>query len=223
MKITSIKQQVKRKDRYSIYIDGKYSFSLHEHQLAGSGLRIGRELSADELKDFANESQFGRAYERALNYVMIRPRSEKEIKDYLTRTFLYPKPKSFIDTHGVRQFKKQEVDTGAVALLIERVMERLREKGYIDDVVFAKAWTVSRRELKKMSVRKLTQELKLKGIAEDIIANTLQNSDEVEKENLKAIIEKKRRLTRYQDEVKLKQYLLRQGFSYDDIKNALRN
>ena len=221
MKITKIQQQIKRKDRYSVYVDEKYLFSLSEYQLVASGLRLGQELTAEEVENFAKESQFGKAYERSLNYVMIRPRSEKEIRDYLTRTFLYPKPKSYIDKAGQRHFIKQTVDTPQVSEMIERVMERLQEKGYINDESFALSWVTSRQIHKKPSQRKLEQELRVKGIKSEIIATVLQKSDINEKDNLAELVTKKRRLTRYQDKSKLTHYLLRQGFGYDDIKEVL--
>ena len=40
-------------------------------------------------------------------------------------------------------------------------------------------------------------------------------------EVLKAEVEKKRRQPKYQDDLKLMQYLARQGYTYDDIKRAL--
>lgn len=221
MKVTKIQQQLQRKDRYSIYIDEKYSFSLSDYQLVGSGLRIGAEYSAAELDVLVQESHFGKAYERALNYVMIRPRSEKEIREYLVRTFLYPKPKVYKNKQGERVVKKQEVDKPGAQALVERVMERLEEKGYINDERFASAWVASRQLTKKPSKRKLQQELTAKGIATEIIATLLQNEEETEVENLKALIAKKRRLARYQDATKLTQYLLRQGFRYDDIKDFI--
>lgn len=221
MKVTKIQQQVKRRDRYSVYIDEAYSFSLSEYQLASSGLRLGKEFTASEIEKFATESQFGKAYERSLNYVMIRPRSEKEIKDYLTRTFLYPKPKSYLNKNGESVFKKQDVDKVKVHAMIDRVMERLGEKGYINDAGFAKAWIASRQLTKKSSKRRLEQELRAKGVDPEIIATELQSETVTERENLKEAIIKKRRLPKYQDEVKLTQYLLRQGFNYDDIKSEL--
>lgn len=221
MKITKISQQVRRQDRYSIYVDEKYLFSLNEYQLASSGLRIGKELTESEVESFATESQFGKAYERSLNYVMIRPRSEKEIKDYLTRTFLYPKPKTYVNKKGERVFKKQEVDKAKVAEMIERVLQRLNDKGYINDEAFAKSWVASRQLHKKPSKRKLEQELYAKGIDQKIIATVLQNSEETEKDNLLELVKKKRRLVRYQDNQKLTTYLLRQGFNYDDIKECI--
>lgn len=221
MKVTKIQQQQKRKDRFSIYIDEKYSFSLNEFQLASARLSIGKELSPEEVEEFANESQFGKAYERVLNYVMIRPRSEREIRDYLTRTYMYPKPKSYVDKNGQRHFKKQEVDKQKVTEMIERLMSRLNDKGYINDESFTKAWVQSRMMHKKPSKRKLEQELYAKGIDKKIIANVLQNEELDEKANLLELVKKKRKLVRYQDDKKLITYLLRQGFNYDDIRDAI--
>lgn len=221
LKVTKISKQVKNADRYSVYINEKYSFSLSEYQLAGARLFIGKEFTQEELDAFIDESTFGKAYERALNYVMIRPRSEQEIRDYLTRTFLFPKPKIFTDKTGQRHIKKQAVDKLKVQSMIERVMKRLQEKGYINDEVFAQAWVSSRQLHKKSSKRKLEQELRAKGVNSEIIATKLQNENLSELDNLRAVIEKKRRLQKYQDDVKLTQYLLRQGFNYDDIKEQL--
>ena len=43
-KITAIKQQVKNPQRYSIFVDEKYSFSLSELALINSELKIGQEV-----------------------------------------------------------------------------------------------------------------------------------------------------------------------------------
>jgi regulatory protein len=221
MKVTKIQQQKKRHDRFSIYIDEKYLFSLNDYQLASSGLRLGKELSPEEVESFQDQSTFGKAYERSLNYVMIRPRSRREITDYLKRSLLYPKPKMYTDKSGERRVIKKEVDKPKTELLIDRVLDRLVEKGYINDEAFTRAWIRSRQLTKKYSKRKLEQELRVKGISTDIIATELQNENVTDTDNLKELIHKKRRLTKYQDDTKLLQYLARQGFSYDDIKDAL--
>lgn len=223
MKITKISQQIKRKDRYSIYVDEKYSFSLSDYQLISAGLKVGKEYTEASLYELINESQFGKAYERALNYVMIRPRSAKEIRDYLSRTFLYPKPKMYVNKQGERIVKKKEVDKSATQHMIERVLERLEEKGYSSDQKFAEAWVRSRQLTKKSSKRRLQQELQAKGVASDIISTVLDDGSIDESGNLRRIIEKKQKQTRYQDETKLTQYLLRQGFSYSDIKKELES
>jgi len=219
--ITKISQQIKQKDRYSIYVNEKYKFSLNEYQLASSGLRLGKTFNSQELNALIGESQFGKAYERALNYVMIRPRSQKEIKAYLDRTFLYPKPKIYTDRNGRRNMIKQEVDKTQITAMIDRVIERLTLKGYINDTSFAKAWVNSRQLTKKSSKRKMEQELRTKGVAANIISNILDSESIDERENLKLLIQKKKRLNKYKDDKKLMQYLMRQGYNYEMVKEAM--
>lgn len=222
MKITKIARQVKRPDRYSVYVDEKYEFSLHEQQVAELGIKVSQELTTDELGTLKGDSLFGKAYERTLKYILIRPRSKKEIMDYLVRTYMYPKPKIFTNKKGERVIKKQSVDKIKTQSIIDRVIYRLDERGYINDEHFAKAWIESRQFTKKPSRRKLQQELQQKDVDSDIIATLLQNYELTETENLNHVIAKKRRLDRYSDDNKLIPYLLRQGFNYDDIKIALQ-
>lgn len=223
MKITKISQQIKRPERYSVYIDEKYTFSLHEQQLAESGLTTGKELTQKEVNSFKNESEFGKAYERSLNYALLRPRSLFEIKNYLTRTFMYPKPKVYTNKAGERIIKKVEVDKAQIEDMIERIIERLTERKYVNDETFAKAWVESRRYFKKTSTRRLQQELRAKGVRDTIIATVLQNEESTDLQMLQQVIQKKRRISRYSDNEKLTTYLLRQGFSYADILVTLKN
>lgn len=197
MKITAIKQQVKRSDRYSIYGDGKYLFSFSEGELLGSGIRIGQELDETELNELRNKAVLDKAYDRALNLVSMRPRSEWEIRDYLKRKEYEPS-------------------------IHDLVITRLNERGYLNDEDFAKRWVENRRLLKATSKRRLTQELRQKRIADDIIKAVLDNDETDEVEVLKTLIERKRQQSRYQDDQKLIQYLARQGFAYDQIKEALK-
>jgi regulatory protein len=223
LKITKISQQIKKIDRYSIYVNDKYSFSLNEYQLSTAGIYIGKVISAGELENFATESQFGKIYERAIGFVLMRPHSSKEIHDYLVRILFYPRPKSYVDKSGQRQYIKQIVDKVHAQQILERVINRLDEKGHINDESFAGSWVASRSLNKKSSIRKMRQELLARGVSDQIIATVLQNNNSKESDNLKFIISKKRRQQKYLDETKLKQYLLRQGFSYDDIKESLNS
>lgn len=197
LKITAIKAQVKNQERVSIYIDGKYDFSLDQGQLLAARLYVGRELSEEELAQLKDESAFGKALGRALDYIMRRPRSVKEMHDYA--------------------FKKQWESS-----LRDRVIARLSEKGYVDDAKFAEAWVRHRAMGKPISERKLRLELQQKGVAEDIISAVLERDEEFDEiAALNRLIEKKR--GRYDDERKLIAYLLRQGYRYDDIKEALNS
>src|SRR6266540_2038471 len=85
MKITNITQQVKRPDRYSVYVDGRYSFSLSESALLDQRLASGQELAADQLATLKETSHNDKAYGNALRYAAMRPRSEWELRTYLRR------------------------------------------------------------------------------------------------------------------------------------------
>lgn len=197
MKITDIKQQVKRADRYSVYIDGKYSFSLSESELLNLSLRVGQEISKQDLESLRQTATEDKAYDSTLNLIMRRQRSEWEIETYLKR-------------------KKYEHE------IITKTIGRLKEKGYLNDLAFAKAWVRNRRLLKSTSKRKLQLELRQKRVADEAIAGAIEEeTGHDEQAMIKEIIAKKRAQTRYGDEQKLIAYLARQGFGYGDIKQAL--
>lgn len=196
MKITAITAQVKRPGRYSIYVDGNFAFGLSANQLLNSGLATGQELSGSELDSLKQESEVGKIFDKTLNLLSFRLRSEHELKDYLKR--------------------KQQSPA-----LIEIILNRLSKLGYVDDKQFASRWVENRRLLKPISSLKLKSELKQKRIANDIIDEVLKSDTTDEQEVLKQLIERKSK--RYPDQQKLMAYLARQGFRYDDIKQALKN
>lgn len=197
MIITAIKAQVKRPERISIFVDGAYSFSLSQTQLFDEKLRVGLEIDKERLADLQRVSDFGKAYERVLNYIMIRPRSTREVQDYCRRKQIDPAD-------------------------CQRIINKLAKFGYINDKQFAKAWVESRRLTKAMSERALKMELKRKGITDAIISEVLTPESYSNDEALRKLIEKKQKLSRYKaDPQKLMQYLARQGFGYDDIKTAM--
>jgi len=198
MKITDIRQQVKRVDRYSIHIDGKYAFPLGETELLNTGLRIGQEFDQAGLDELKDKAVIDKGYDRALNLIMRRPRSEWELRDYL---------------------KRKEYSTEVT----DQILNKLSERGYVDDVDFATRWVDSRRLLKSTSKRRLIQELRQKRVADETIQAVLEADETDERAVLRDLIERKRKQTKYQDDLKLMQYLVRQGYNYGDIKSVLQD
>lgn len=196
MKVTDIKQQQRRKDRYSIYVDGKYSFALSESGLLSSNISVGQELKNQELEELKKFSAEDKAVYRVLDLIARRPRSGGEIRDYLR----------------LKKYSEEE---------IEKTLNTLSDKGYIDDEDFARRWVDSRRLLKPISNRKLRLELMQKKVDSEIIQRILEENETDEVETIKKLIAKKQRQTRYQDKQKLMQFLIRQGFNYPDIKTAI--
>ncbi len=197
MTITAIKAQVKKSDRVSVFIDGIYSVSLTQSQLLDEKLFVGLEIDDTRLATLKKASDFGKLYERIMHFIMIRPRSRRELELYCQR-------------------KNYTAEDCA------KIIEKLLRLGYVNDARFAKAWVESRRLTKPMSIRALRAELRQKGISDDDITAALDASDYNEAIMLRKLIGKKQRLTRYKDHQKLLQYLAHQGFSYDAIQSALQ-
>ena len=193
MRITKVAPAAKTPGRYNIFIDGQYSFSLDELQLVQAGIHSGLEIDDEQLAKLRNESEFGKNYIRAIDLISRRLRSEKEIRDYARRKDWMPDN-------------------------TDRVIDRLKDKGYLNDKVFAEAFVRSRQNASKYSRRRIELDLRRKGIADTIIKEILR--DEVDDTDaLRKLIAK--RAKRYDDVNKLKAYLLRAGFNYDDINREI--
>lgn len=197
MEITDLRQGVKNPNRVNVFVNGKYEFSLDIVQVVDLGVKVGLALSAEKLAEFKNASEFGKLYQRALEWVLVRPRSEKEVRDYLCKKVFEKKlDKNYIDS----------------------IVAKLKEKKYLDDLSFAK-WYVENRFVKKgVSQKRLKMELMKKGISAEISGAVLVARND-EEEILK-IIAKKR--AKYDDE-KLIQYLCRQGFSWSLASELVRS
>lgn len=188
MKITELKQGVKNPNRVNVFVDGKYEFSLDVVQVVDFKIKVGVEISPEQLLEFKKASEFGKLYQRALEKALTRPHSEREMRDYLCKK-IYEK-----------KLGKEYID---------RIIGRLIEKKYLSDFEFAK-WYVENRFVKKgISQKRLKMELMKKGVSAEIIDEVLGARDD--REEILKIITKKR--AKYDDE-KLIQYLCRQGFSW---------
>jgi regulatory protein len=198
MKITAIKQQERLKGRYSVFVDEKYTFSLSEGALLDQKLHIGQELTKEQVSSYKKLSADDKAYGLTLAYVARRMRSQWELTDYFKR-------KGYAEELGAE------------------IMEKLERLGFVDDEAFARSWVENRRLLKPISKRRLSQELRQKRITDEIIDQVLAEDETDELDTLRGLVVRKRRQTKYQDNLKLMQYLAGQGFNYGDIKAVLES
>ena len=197
MRLTALKQQVKNPERVSIFVDGKYSFSLSLDQLVKYKLKNNDELSEADVKKFKRISEDGKLKDRALAWLLNRPHSTREFHDYMRR-------------------KKADVD------LSEKLAQEFTDRKYLNDERYAE-WLVGLRSRAGKSNRAILSELFAKGIDREVSARVLENSEDDEVLRLRAMIAKKQKLSRYaNDELKLIKYLTSQGFSYSLIKEQLK-
>jgi len=204
MKITAIKAQVKSPDRVSIFVDGKYSFSLTLDQLLEQKLKKNIELDENNIKQLKKLSDEGKLKQRTLEWVLGRPHSTRELRDYLYR-------------------KQADKD------LIEAWVTEFSSKNYLNDEQFAR-WFAENRRRKNKSSRAISAELYSKGIPTQTIQSIVKeleakdsDTEKTEIQALQELVNKLRTRPRYCDEQKLKSYLVSKGFSYNDIKQVLTN
>lgn len=206
MKITSINAQQKDANRVSIFVDNIYSFSLDISQLVEFGLKTGIDVNDLDVERYKKASSLGKLYVKAVEFCFARPRSVTEIKKYLFRKNLSTK-------------NATDTDNKLSDQSLQDILNKLIDKGYVDDYKFAKYWADNRFLKKGLSKKRLKYELSQKGVNSSIIESVLTESERNDNLELKKIIIKK--INKYPDKVKFAQYLMRQGFSYGDIKTEL--
>ena len=213
-RVTDIKQAVKNENRVNVFVNDKYSFSLDIAQLVDFKIKKGQAITEVELEKFKNASEFGKLYQRTLEWVLVRPRSTREVKDYLFKKSIQPIKSKDTETKKTI-LKKPTVDR---AQFTDQIINRLGEKGYLDDERFAKYYVENRFVKKGISKKRLGLELAKKGIAKEIIDQVLDiRNDE---EEIKKIIAKKSK--RY-DADKMISYLTRQGFHFETVRNLVQD
>jgi regulatory protein len=147
----------------------------------------------DDTPDPAEEKLF----QAALRYLAIRPRSIKEMTDYLTRKSADP-------------------------AWIPRIIDRLKQYRYLDDEVFARIFIENRKRNHPKSRFALTHELKQKGISARIIESQLASYDDIQMA-CKALSARIRHWRHLDPEVRQKKafnYLRYRGFGYEAIQSA---
>lgn len=144
--------------------------------------------------------------ENAISFVSYRPRSEKEMRNFLVQKL------------RKKNFTNEEV--------IEQVVRRLYELKYLDDKVFAKWWVEQRQNFRPKGKRSLSFELANKGISRDVIDIVLGDlglSDELEM--ARQAVTKKFRIWKKLPLIEQKQktyaFLARRGFTSQIIAKII--
>lgn len=197
MQVSAITQHQKNDNRFAVYIDGAYSLSLSGDSLLSSGLYPGKTLTKYDIASLKKHTATDRLMGQVYRYVSLRNRSQWEVEQYLRRKQASPQT-------------------------TPKILDNLTRLGLVDDRRYAEAYIHDHQLLRPTSLRKLRLELQKKHISDTIINELLNDSQSTETTALQAVIQRKRRQPKYQDDLKLMQYLARQGFGYADIKQALR-
>ena len=116
-KITAIQGQKRNPNRVNIHLDGEYAFGLA--RIVAAWLQVGQVLDDEKIAKLQAEDAREQAMQQALLFLSYRARSEKEIRQNLS---------------------KHEIPEA----VIEETLERLRRDGFANDKKFASAWVENR-------------------------------------------------------------------------------
>lgn len=207
MKVTSLVTQKKNQNRFNLFIDEKFAFSVSANSIAKYHLYNGREIEEVQLLEIYNEEIYRRFLDRAADYISRYVKSERDLLMYLRKLKKNKEGKWFSND--------LEMDWED---LFTRVLNQLKKFKYIDDERFARQFIESRVRSKPRSRSVLLSELISKGIHKDTALAALEGSDVNDEDMLLSIYKKKYmdQLLDLQDRKKV-DFLRRKGFNWSEI------
>ncbi len=193
-KITSIEVQKKQRGRFSVFIDGEFSFGISDIDLYNLNLAVGDIVSEEQMALIEETVDTQKCRDYAVGLVSKKMYTKKEIAEKMQK----------------KGFSKTAIDG---------VMDILEEYGYINDEIYAEMYCEY--QSKKFGAKKISYDLQMKGVPKEIIqkyTGKIDNGDELlnlMKTKIKSkVIDMKERQ-------KIIRHFLSKGFEYDKVISAL--
>tara|TARA_B100000963_G_scaffold224818_1_gene196032 strand:+ start:734 stop:1357 length:624 start_codon:yes stop_codon:yes gene_type:complete len=194
--IVSILPQKKNKSRYTIKFKSGKIIGLSETNLISYKLFVGQKISSDLLSKIDNDEKLQSIKYKALNYLSYRPRSMSEIKTSLLK----------------KGFHQDDID---------KVLEELVAKGYLDDESFAKIYARYLIKIKRLGRIAVKNRFFVHNINQEILNPILDKLYEKYPPDLliSEIVKKKKYPEDFDiiNDKKLINHLKRKGFSWNEI------
>lgn len=199
--ITKIGRQKNNNERYNLYLDEKYAFSVDEAVLIKYQLSKGKVIEDFTIDEMVFDDEVRKAYNKAINFLSYRMRSEHEVKQKLLQS----------------EFGE--------AVILEAV-RKLYEHGFLNDESFTKALVATQKKNSKKGPAAIRQELKKKGIEKDLQEKILQTYSEEEQLTIartltEKIINQNEAKTPSQIKQKIQDTLQRKGYNFTIISQAI--
>ena len=201
MQITQITEL--SKTRSKVYIDQEFAFVLYKGELRLYHICEGAELSEQDYRQIMQEVLPKRAKLRALNLLKSREYTEAQLRIKLEQG-LYP------------------------GKVINEALKYVASFHYIDDLRYAVSYITYHEESKGR--RRIEQDLQRKGISREVMERAWQSWEENggQKDDLQIIqklLEKKHfdpETADYKEQQRIAAYLMRKGFSGEQIRKAMK-
>lgn len=201
-KVLSIQPQKRRKNRFTITFDSGNVFGISGDVLLSNPLQMDQVLTNEELEELQNEEYLQAIRQQALNLLSFRIRSSAEL---------------------VRRLKQTNHDQ----IHIEKIIDELKSKGYINDVKFAQLFIKDCVERKKLGRIAVINQLQGHEIPNEILApilDSLYDKNPIE-DLISSIISNfmKNRDSSSKQRERLVNHLKRKGYSWADINPAVNS
>lgn len=168
-------------------------------------------------------------YALSLWYLGKRPRSEKEMREFLKKKMLKERRKKENENEEIVALPLNTNEDKKIFEIIDEVEEiinKLKQQNFLNDLEFGKWWVEQRTRIKPKGWRAIEFELKQKGIDKDVLGELESKNNELrgktEKEMALEIASKKIKLIKNLSREKIYQQigglLARRGFNLDTIK-----
>lgn len=187
-----------RNGKIHIFFDDEYSLTVDSEYWFCSPWCIKKEIDDEDAELLREEIECRRAWNSTLDYLSVRSHSQKELTQKLRRKY----------------------SQNAAELAVEKAVEL----GLVNDEAFAEMFVRELVERKKYGLSRVKNELRLKGISSQITESVVSSLDIDAKESIISLIERKyaRKLESEKGKMSVIAALQRLGYSYYDIKSALR-
>lgn len=193
--ITAITPQVKDAKRCNIFLDGEFFCGMTLEAVMKNRLRVGTSVTEEQLEQIQLQNERSAALDKALNHLTASVKTVKQIRDFLR-------------------------DKGYTPAVINYVVDKLKEYGFLSDEDYARRFTETYSN--KKGVKLMRVELRRKGVAEEIVDGVLD--DVGSQAEAAAVLAKKYMKGKDADlktVQKLYRHLLSKGFTYDDARTAV--
>ena len=197
-KVTKLEIQKNNKTRVNVYVDDEFYCGMEAITALAVGLREGRDVTVDQLREGIHQSEVRIAFSKSVDYLSRYVKTCHQLYSYLLR----------------KGFSSEVVDA---------VVEKLKDYGYIDDARYAQLYT--EQNSKSKGSRRIKQELLAKGVSRQDAEtySQLDNEDMLQSATMLAQKYMKNKSCDIQTLVKLQRYLAYRGYDFDIINSVVNS
>lgn len=211
MKVSDLTIQKKNRDRYNLFVEGKFHVGVSANIVAKFGLYKGRDIDEDELRLLSESAIYERFYSRTASYLERGLSSEYQVRQYIRKVY-YQKKDEWIGKDV--QFELPPME--------DKIVEELLKYKIVDDRLFAEAFVRDRTKLRPRGKVVLIQELRGKGIDRELASEVVNELVRDESQLIKAALMKRYKVEQIsRNDRKKIDFLRRRGFNWDQISQLL--